>query len=64
MKHKFEIGEKVRIHATKTSSDGVKLHDGEIVTISTYDAHIDAYTLEEYGADHLWKSDCFKTLNQ
>lgn len=64
MKHKFEIGEKVRIHATKTSSDGVKLHDGEIVTISTYDAHIDAYTLEEYGADCLWKPCCFRPLNQ
>ncbi len=64
MKHKFEIGEKVRIHATKTSSDGVKQHDGEIVTIATYDAHIDAYTLEEYGVDHLWKSGCFKHLNK
>lgn len=62
MKLKFEIGEKVIIHATKTSSDGVKLHDGEIVTISTYDTHIDAYTLEEFGDDVLWTPRCFRHL--
>ena len=34
-KYRFNIGDKVRIHATKTSSVGCKEHDGEVVTIKS-----------------------------
>ena len=33
--YRFNVGDKVRIHATKTSSVGVKEYDGKVVTIKS-----------------------------
>lgn len=55
---RFSAGDKVRIHATKTSSVGVKEHDGEIVTIKARCSFTWAYALEEL--DGLWQDRCFK----
>lgn len=55
---KFNVGEKVRIRATKTSSDGVKEHDGEIVTIKApCEFYAKACYLEEL--EGLWTYGCF-----
>ena len=56
-KYRFEVGQKVKIHATKTSSAGVKEHDGEIVTIKSRCKFTWAYELEEL--DGLWQDGCF-----
>ena len=58
--YKFNIGDKVRIHATKTSSLGVKEHDGEIVTIKARCPFTWAYELEEL--EGLWTQGCFKVI--
>lgn len=60
MEYKFNVGDKVRIHACKTSSLGVKEHDGEIVTIKARCPFTWAYELEEL--DGLWMQGCFKTI--
>lgn len=58
---KFKVGEKVRIHATKTSSNEVKKHDGEIVTIKApCEFYSKACYIEEL--DGLWTYGCFKPL--
>jgi hypothetical protein len=54
---RFDAGDKVRIHATKTSSVSVKQHDGEIVTIKARCKFTWAYELEEL--DGLWQDRCF-----
>lgn len=59
-KFRFNVGDKVRIHATKTSSVGVKEHDGEIVTIKARSKITWAYELEEL--DGLWQDRCFKEV--
>ena len=56
-KYRFDVGQKVRIHATKTSSVGVKEHDGEIVTIKSRRKFTWAYALEEL--EGLWQDNCF-----
>lgn len=58
--YKFNVGDKVRIHATKTSSLGVKEHNGEIVTIKARCSFTWAYELEEL--DGLWAQGCLKTI--
>ena len=58
--YRFEVGQKVRIHATKTSSVGVKEHDGEIVTIKSRCKFTWAYELEEL--DGLWQDSCFHVV--
>ena len=58
--YRFNIGQKVRIHATKTSSVGVKAHDGEIVTIKSHCKFTWAYELEEL--DGLWQDNCFVAI--
>lgn len=58
---KFKAGDKVRIYATKSSSVGVKEHDGEIATIKGQCSFFSkAYYLEEFGCDHLWHENCLK----
>lgn len=54
----FSVGDRVRIHATKTSSIGVKQHDGEVVTIGKLCPFTWAYELVEL--DGLWQDSCFK----
>lgn len=58
--YKFNVGDKVRIHVTKTSSLGVKEHNGEIVTIKARCSFTWAYELEEL--DGLWVQGCLKTI--
>lgn len=58
--YKFNVGDKVRIHATKTSSLGVKEHNSEIVTIKARCPFTWAYELEEL--DGLWAQGCLKTI--
>lgn len=55
--YRFEAGQKVRIHATKTSSIGCKEHDGKVVTIKSRCKFTWAYELEEL--DGLWMDNCF-----
>ena len=56
-KYRFDVGQKVRLRATKTSSVGLKEHDGEIVTIKSHCKFTWAYELEEL--DGLWMDGCF-----
>ena len=56
-KYRFDVGQKVRINATPTSSVGMKEHDGEIVTIKARCKFTWAYYLEEL--DGLWMDGCF-----
>lgn len=58
--YKFNVGDKVRIHATKTSSLGVKEHDDEIVTIKARCSFTWAYELEEL--EGLWTQGCLKEV--
>lgn len=58
--YRFNVGDKVKIKATKTSSIGVKQHDGEIVTIKARCPFTWAYELEEL--DGLWQDRCFKEV--
>lgn len=58
--YRFDVGQKVRIHATKTSSVGCKEHDGEIVTIKGRCKFTWAYELEEL--DGLWMDSCFEAI--
>lgn len=59
---KFEIGEKVRIKATPTSSDGVKLHDGEVVTIDRpCEFYSKACYIKEYP-NQIWNYGCFEKI--
>lgn len=59
-KFRFNVGDKVRIRATKMSSVGVKEHDGEIVTIKARCKFTWAYELEEL--DGLWQDRCFEEV--
>lgn len=56
-KYRFDVGQKVRLHATKTSSVGLKEHDGKVVTIKARCKFTWAYELEEL--DGLWMDNCF-----
>ena len=58
--YRFKVGDKVRIHATPTSSVGVKEHDGKIVTIKSRCKFTWAYELEEL--DGLWQDGCFEVI--
>lgn len=55
--YRFNTGDKVKIKATKTSSVGIKRHDGEIVTIKARCPFTWAYELEELSG--LWQDCCF-----
>ena len=59
-KYRFDVGQKVRLHATKTSSVGLKEHDGKIVTIKARCKFTWAYELEEL--DGLWQDGCFEAV--
>ena len=59
-KYRFVVGQKVRIHATKTSSVGVKENDGKVVTIKSRCTFTWAYGLEEL--DGLWMDSCFEAI--
>ena len=59
-KYRFDVGQKVRIHATKTSSVGLKEHDGKVVTIKSRCTFTWAYELEEL--DGLWMDGCFEAV--
>lgn len=56
-KYRFDVGQKVRVRATPTSSIGVKEHDGKVVTIKSRCKFTWAYELEEL--DGLWMDSCF-----
>ena len=58
--YRFDVGQKVKIHATPTSSAGVKEHDDEIVTIKDRCKFTWAYELEEL--DGLWQDGCFEVV--
>lgn len=58
--YRFNAGDKVQIKATKTSSVGVKEHDGEVVTIKARCGFTWAYELEEL--DGLWQDRCFQKI--
>jgi hypothetical protein len=58
--YRFKVGQRVKIHATKTSSVGCKEHDGEIVTIKACCKFTWAYELEEL--DGLWQDSCFDAV--
>lgn len=58
---KFEVGQKVRIRAKKSSSTGIHEHDGEIVTIKApCEFYSKACYLEEL--DGLWTYGCFEEI--
>lgn len=57
----FKEGDRVRIHATSTSSSGVKEHDGEIVTIKARCKFTWAYELVELPG--LWHGRCFEKVD-
>ena len=59
-RYRFAGGQKVRIHATPTSSVGVKEHDGKVVTIKSRCKFTWAYELKEL--DGLWQDNCFKAV--
>lgn len=58
--YRFKVGQKVRIHATPTSSITCKEHDGEIVTIKSLCTFTWAYALEEL--DGWWQDGCFEAI--
>ena len=58
MHHKFAIGDKVRIKASKTASIGCKENKGKVVTIKALCKFTRAYELEEL--DNLWMENCFE----
>lgn len=58
--YRFDVGQKVKIRATNTSSVGVKEHNGKIVTIKARCKFTWAYELEEL--DGLWMDNCFDTI--
>ncbi len=55
--YRFSVGDRVRIHAQKTSSVGVHEHDGEVVTIKARCPFTWAYELVELPG--LWQDGCF-----
>lgn len=58
---KFEVGQKVRIRAKKSASDGVKKHNGKIVTIKApCEFYSKACYLKEL--DGLWTYGCFEEI--
>lgn len=57
---RFNVGDKVKIKATKTSSTGVKQYDGKIVTIKARCKFTFAYELEELNG--LWHDHCFQKI--
>jgi glutathione peroxidase-family protein len=59
-RYRFEVGQKVKIRATKTSSVGCREHDGKIVTIKSRCKFTWAYELEEL--DGLWQDRCFEAV--
>lgn len=59
-KYRFEVGQKVRLRATQTSSVGLKEHDGKIVTVKSRCKFTWAYELEEL--DGLWQDSCFEAV--
>lgn len=59
-KYRFDVGQKVRIHTTKTSSVGCKKHEGKIVTIKSRCKFTWAYEIEEL--DGLWMDSCFEAV--
>lgn len=58
--YRFNVGDKVRIRAKKSSSNGVKEHDGEIVTIKARCVFTWAYELEEF--EGFWTDGCFDPI--
>lgn len=63
MSYRFKPGDKVRIHATPSSSLGVKEHADEVVTIKECYPYIyDTYRLEELP--HLWDGKVFEEVNK
>ena len=59
-RYRFEVGQKVKIHATKTSSVGCREHNGKIATIKSRCKFTWAYELEEL--DGLWQDRCFEAV--
>jgi hypothetical protein len=63
-KYRFDVGDKVRICAKPRSSMDVKENDGRIVTIKARCKFTWAYTLEEFGDNHLWQDGCFEPVDE
>jgi hypothetical protein len=60
--HKYRVGQYLKLRATKSSSDNLKQHHGEIVTIKALCPFTFAYELEELPG--LWHENCFKGVKQ
>lgn len=58
--YRFDVGQKVRIRAGRTSSVGCKENKGKIVTIKSLCKFTWAYELEEL--DGLWLDSCFDAV--
>lgn len=58
MKYRFDIGERVRIRASKRGSEGVKANAGRVATIKSCCSFTWAYELVELAG--LWHDNCFE----
>lgn len=58
---RFKEGDCVRIRNSKTASNGVKKHAGEIVTIKSRCCYTYAYELVEL--EGLWQDRCFEEVS-
>ena len=61
MRYRFNVGDRVRIRATKHSSIGVKEHAGEFATIKCRCPFTWAYELIELPG--LWHDNCFEEVS-
>jgi hypothetical protein len=58
--YKYRIGQKLRLKAGRTSSVGLREHDGKIVTIKALCPFTFAYEVRELSG--LFHENCFKEL--
>lgn len=59
-KFRFKEGDRVRIRTSKTASNNMKKHAGEIVTIKSCCSYAYAYELVEL--EGLWQDRCFEEV--
>ena len=58
--YKFAVGDKVRIKATKSASDGCKENKDKVVTIKKLCPFTLAYEVEELN--YIWHENCFEKV--
>lgn len=59
-KYRFEVGQKVKVRGSKTSSAGCKALAGKVATIKSLCPFTWAYELVEY--EGLWHDNCFEAI--